>query len=223
MLEFNVGEVVTRLRIALGVRGRMPLGLDEVVIPTIRVEDLGRPPFRVQPVEFHGYVAVTTAAATAGRQARVACALNAPIAGTVAVIRRYRVQVSSFVTATGALDPAMQGWDLQLYNGPTSNLVAVQVAQTTERYAAAALNGTNTDVQMLDNAGTLAPPVLTTVAIDGGNAAPGGLAPWVDCNIPLYNNLGIFAETTVISTATSQCRIALSVQGEIYSGFTLPV
>ena len=29
MLEFNVGELASRLRRALGVRGRMPLGLDE--------------------------------------------------------------------------------------------------------------------------------------------------------------------------------------------------
>lgn len=221
MLEFNVGELVTRLRTSLGVRGRMPLGLDEVVIPTTLVEEVNRAPFRVQPIEFHGYWQVQTAAGLAGRGARVACYLPNTPPGVVAVIRRYRVQVSSFVSASGALDPALQGWTLFFWNGPETRVAATVACQTSERYAAG-FNATNCDVNMGDNNNGVSPvPVATTVAIDGGYCAPGGFAPWVDCNIPLYGTLGIMA-SSVDSSATGQARLALSVQGDLYTGFTFP-
>lgn len=45
-LEFQVGEVADRLRRGLTVRGRMPLELDERVVPVTLVEDVSLAPWR---------------------------------------------------------------------------------------------------------------------------------------------------------------------------------
>lgn len=45
-LEFNVGEFARRLSRALTVRGRMPLDLDERLVPTVLTEDASQAPFR---------------------------------------------------------------------------------------------------------------------------------------------------------------------------------
>jgi len=223
VLEFNVGEIVTRLRTALAVRGRMPLGLDEVVIPTMQAGAVDTPPFRVQPVEFHGTWMIETAPATAGRNARVAVFLQQPATpGSIAVISRYKVSVSSYVTATGALDPALQGWEIRFFTLPSANVAATQAAMTSERYVGGIVTA-NTIVQMGDNnAGVSALPAVTSVTIDGERIAPGGTANWVECAIPLYDVLGLIASTTVSSTATSQARLSLSVVGQLYTGITYP-
>ena len=49
-LPFNVGELATRLRRGLGVRGRIPLDVDERVIAAAGVSDLTTPPYRTPDV-----------------------------------------------------------------------------------------------------------------------------------------------------------------------------
>lgn len=72
-LEFNVGELSARVRRALGVRGRMPLDIDERAAINIGAMDVDRAPFRADGARF--YVSIVQAA-VAGQNAHVAIASN---------------------------------------------------------------------------------------------------------------------------------------------------
>lgn len=103
MLEFNVGELVTRLRRALGVRGRMPLGLDEHVIPVTLTADVSVPPWRTNPV--YGQGGAYDSCAINARRAFIqlafrSVAANIPQRNSVFVLKGLSVQPMSFLTAT---------------------------------------------------------------------------------------------------------------------------
>lgn len=115
MLEFNVGELATRLRTALGVRGRIPLGLDEHVIPTSIVADVTVAPWRTNPVFSQG--AVYCEVATPGDYAVVTLAFlpgTIQTKASVFVLTGWTLQPLSFVTATGiavANNAALARWN----------------------------------------------------------------------------------------------------------------
>jgi hypothetical protein len=62
-LDIQQGGYADKLRRALGVRGRMPLRLDESVVPVVQVQDLDRPPYRSDAQEFGTNVFATGMAA----------------------------------------------------------------------------------------------------------------------------------------------------------------
>lgn len=100
MLEFNVGEVVTRLRAAFGVRGRMPLGLDEHLVATVATGDVTVPPWRRAPVRLWGSLYVLNSTATQ----KAACFLQFKSAtpGAAFVLDTLVLSSGDFITATGA-------------------------------------------------------------------------------------------------------------------------
>lgn len=63
LLEFNVGELVTRLTRGLRVRGRVPLALDDSVVGVAILADLTRPPYRLSEQLYRGLLATIPAVA----------------------------------------------------------------------------------------------------------------------------------------------------------------
>lgn len=53
-LEFNVGELARRLRFALGVRGRIPLDVDERTSASVELIKLDQAPWRSQGARWYG-------------------------------------------------------------------------------------------------------------------------------------------------------------------------
>lgn len=116
MLEFNVGELATRLRSALGVRGRIPLGLDEHVIPVAITADVNAPPWRTNPV--FAQASFTWAETSAGLHARIFLAWSTATIGpnrnSVFILTGFQIQPLSLTTATQAAvaaNGAVATWD----------------------------------------------------------------------------------------------------------------
>lgn len=59
LLDFNIGEIASRLVRGAGVRGRVPLTLDDGVLPVVQVADYTRAPFRLDERKYHGGRAVS--------------------------------------------------------------------------------------------------------------------------------------------------------------------
>lgn len=55
-LQFNSGELATRIRRFLGTRGRTDLGLDETVVPTVVMQLQDRAPFRNSGYQAHRHI-----------------------------------------------------------------------------------------------------------------------------------------------------------------------
>jgi hypothetical protein len=53
-LDIQTGGFAEKIRRSTGVRGRMPLRLDETVIATIQTADLSEPPYRQNEIDFMG-------------------------------------------------------------------------------------------------------------------------------------------------------------------------
>lgn len=103
MLEFNIGELASRLRSSLGVRGRIPLGLDEHVVPVTITSRIDTPPWRRNPV--FGQAALSCFTTTPGNFASITLAFSFGVSGVANskfVITGWSIQPLSFVTATGA-------------------------------------------------------------------------------------------------------------------------
>ena len=58
-LIFGSGEPVSRLRRGLDVKGKVNLGLDEIVVPIAAVSDFTGPPYRRSPVRWWSLTSVT--------------------------------------------------------------------------------------------------------------------------------------------------------------------
>lgn len=112
-LEFNVGELATRLRASLGVRGRMPLALDEYVIPVALAANVTTPPWRSNPRFAQASLFAQLPAASG---IRVSMSLRFQSAGSSAgrndvfVLTGFTVQPLNIVAATGAASPGNAAW-----------------------------------------------------------------------------------------------------------------
>jgi len=66
-LIFGSGEPVSRLRRGLDVKGKVNLGLDEVIVPVVQVLDATAPPIRRTPVRWWSALLVVAVVADRGR------------------------------------------------------------------------------------------------------------------------------------------------------------
>ena len=66
-LTFGSGEQVDRLRRGLDIKGRVVLGVDEIVVPTVNVGDLTVPPIRKSGIRWYAAVNVQGVAGELGR------------------------------------------------------------------------------------------------------------------------------------------------------------
>lgn len=140
MLEFNVGELATRLRKALGVRGRMPLGLDEHVVPVTIAADLSGAPWRTNPV--HGEGAQNAVFGNLATSDWLIAGVEFPVTpgaeNSIFVVTGYRLSPIRYTTATGAALPFNSATGHFRPNGKTAGLVGGGTTNpliTTERLA----------------------------------------------------------------------------------------
>lgn len=90
-LPIQLGELANRIRRAFDVRGRMPLALDETVVPVLIVGDATDFPFSLDPLGFAGHGFVVGQAAN---RACVAVSNQGP-EGSIAVIEQLVVSTST--------------------------------------------------------------------------------------------------------------------------------
>lgn len=100
-LEFNVGELVTRVRRALAVRGRMPFDLDERAAVQLNVMDLDKAPWRSDGA---AWATLATQAASPANNSRVFIgpitgALGPPV-GARCVIQQLQITNSNGAAIT---------------------------------------------------------------------------------------------------------------------------
>lgn len=221
MLEFNVGELTTRLRRALAVRGRMAMGLEEYVIGTVQTANVSGAPFRTNPV--FGQAAAYTAIATAGRYAQIKLEYPSAYPGireldaSVFVVTGWMLQPLNFVTASGAA--ASQNTALAIFKPGGAGVTAGQPLISTERLAA---SGTSlSPYQLPVHLQTANTPSLPPAGTDPG------ILQWVRSGVvqppafvPTETLLrpGDLIEfwSTVPADATHTSALALTVQGLLY-------
>lgn len=66
-LTFGSGEQVDRLRRGLDIKGRVILGVDEIVVPTVNVGDFTVPPIRKSGIRWYAPLQVAAVAGEVGR------------------------------------------------------------------------------------------------------------------------------------------------------------
>lgn len=229
MLEFNVGELATRLRAALGVRGRMPLGLDEHIIPTAAVADVTGPPWRRNPVAAQAAMQFTSAGI--GNAASIH--LGFPTVPNI---------LDSLFSTTSVF--VLTGYSLQPLNTVLASGAAVTVnsacAFLTPQTVAAMPIGNSVNLVTTERYGTLSPS-LSAYAIPlylGGDTLAGGGVPtptsiqagriaqvqagvvqppvWTPCCIALRPGDGIRFFSQHLITATEGSALAVVVEGLYY-------
>jgi hypothetical protein len=224
MLEFNVGELATRLRAALGVRGAMPLGLDEHCIPTVATADVTGPPFRRIPVRFN--ITADGVMATAGSPS--ICYLTGPL-GTVGgpsglqgigVLDSIQVQEKSFTNATGAevAKARTVSWSYARFTTPLSggqvNLLGQ--GQSLENYGT---DGTAPAVTLVGVSAARAKAVAQPAYFGGGPfwMTGQGNSEIIPCQIPLFEAYGIAFVSDFLASATETSRVLVNASGLWYS------
>lgn len=117
-LQFNVGELANRVRGFLGVRGRIPLALDEQVVPVVRAGDSTRVPFRLNERRYgFGSGAITVASGATPRY--VGITPPQPAAnGSQFVLEEFRVFA---LPASGTPAPIVE-WGHCGFNGAPTGL-----------------------------------------------------------------------------------------------------
>lgn len=225
MLDFQIGELATRLRALLGVRGRMPLGLDEHVIPTILTADASGPPWRRAGYGFTASAMFTTAAVNNG--ATIALVPTAP-SGTF-VITGYQLAALSFVTATptvAVVDNAAALW-FSPAGAPAQVAPTGSFAISTEQY--------ETPPNFVVGAYEVPLNILTGRTIGAFAAAQGDNLIAVDRRVALNSDGGwcpceiviraaggavsaLVATTLPLASATDTARVLLNVRGNFYPG-----
>jgi len=210
MLEFNVGELATRLRTGLGVRGRMPLGLDEHIVGTTVTADVTGAPWRRSGLQYNG--AQLFATANAGERAMVTLQWNRSTGPGLLVLTRAVVDDGSFTTASGIR--LNTGTIIAKYFGnPGGGIIAGTSTKpfTTERYPQ---QDVFTGIEQLIGQFLLTgSAALSTFSVDqwavvGASAVPttfDGLA------LLLYPGSAITFQTTVTGSATVTSQIAVSI------------
>lgn len=220
MLEFNIGELATRLRKALGVRGRMPLGLDEHVIPVTLSADVTIPPWRSNPVL--GQSGTYEETGVIGRTAVISCAFRAIGTGVVRykascfVITGWVIQPLSYVTATPNT-PAVGNRVTAIFDPAGTNALSLRnYLVTTERDAVppgASLAPYELPVAL--RAGNLpgGPPTSGELAvIQSGVVQPPSFMPQ-QLIIRQGQQVDFYA---IPATATETSALAVQVQGLFY-------
>lgn len=225
MLEFNVGELTTRLRAALTVRGRMPLNLDEHVIPTVATADVTGPPWRRSPRGF--YVASEASTSANGSAACVAVGPTPGSPPATYVITGYRIASTGFVTATPATAMADNSAVLYYSAGGFPAIVApVEVSGTISEHYETPINPAQFVLPFIVRTGRVI-GAITTLALPGivdidRRASIDTPGPWVPCNIVLRSD-GTAVQSLVLgslalATATETARVSLAVQGLFFPG-----
>lgn len=211
MLEFNVGELTTRLRRALGVRGRMPLGLDEHTIAAVITADVTTPPWRSNPVFCQG--ASSHVVATGGNRATLALGWqDSPLnLSSVFVMTGYALQPVNTVIASGAAVAVNEAYG---YWSPGAGLLTGgRTLITTERTGSppdaiapyrvplalktgSVLGGLTGGEQVaLVRSGTVQPPV------------------WTDCQTVLRPGDQFVFSSTTAGDGTNQSSLIVTVRG----------
>lgn len=220
MLEFNIGELATRLRTALGVRGRIPLGLDEHVIPVTIAARVDTPPWRKNPVL--GQSGLYAETAVSGRTQIISLAFRSIGAGvynyraSVFVLTGWCIQPLSFVTATPTV--AATGNKVTAVFDPagTNALGAANKLITTEREAidpAASLTPYELPISLRTGNVVGSPP---TVGVLGVSQA-GVVQPAVWTPQELLIRQGQQVDFWAIpASATVTSALAVQVQGLFY-------
>src|SRR5687768_1210512 len=92
----QAGTVADRLRNFLNLTGRIPVQMDENVVPVANVQSLGEPPWRTEDVDCFAYASSPAVAARFGM-----VAFRMPAGATGALVIR-RVVIASGATTHGA-------------------------------------------------------------------------------------------------------------------------
>lgn len=221
MLEFNVGELATRLRSALGVRGRIPLGLDEHVVPTVLSADLSVPPWRRNPVFSSGGAFYSRA--TVGHYAAIAIRFRpGPLsASSRFIVTGILCQPLNFVTASGVAVPQNRVsmiWRPRLSGGPVSGATEFKLI-TTERYnvpSSASYEPWRVPVEMSLGFSLTAPAVDAEGVMQVYQAGAVQPATFVPCQIALGPDQAIDFISTTPTSATDTSALSVSVQGLFY-------
>lgn len=223
MLEFNVGELVTRLRRSLGVRGRMPLGLDEHVVPVTLAADVNCPPWRTNPV-FAQAGAYVSLSGTSGNAVMVRLEYPASATGgpnSVFIVTGWTAQPFYYTTATGAALAPNSVYAYFRPDGPTAGDLGGSASNliTTERQAPVGaslvpyripvtLKGTNNP--------NYSPPGQAGMLYysRAGNVQP---APFYPLQVALRPGQAIeFFHEAQLGAATDTVGLGVSVQGLFY-------
>lgn len=222
MLEFNVGELVTRLRKALGVRGRMPLGLDEHVIPVTLTADVSGPPWRSNPV--HGEGAVGSVHSNLASNDWVTAGIEFPqVAGaqsSIFVVTGYRIAPLRYTTATGAALPFNECSGYFRPNGKTSGLVGggqTNPLITTERLAPVGTSLVPYQLAVRCFGGRTPTMPSTTGQFSFEKTANVQPAPFVPTEIALRPGQALeWVHAGQLSALTDTTGLVLSIQGLFY-------
>lgn len=209
MLDFNVGELVTRLRGALGVRGRMPLGLDEHVVPVVLGGNVSIPPWRRDGIRYS--CAARASTATVGNFAQHLFHLGFSDPNLVFVVDTIVMQALDFVTASGALLPNARA---------VCNLAAVRQNSivSTSCYTAEKYPGPLTTAELLINVGLRSTDSSTDPSIPAGRVVelvgPGPLV--FPCQLPISGTMELQFGSTNAATAANTSALAVAVSGLVY-------
>lgn len=223
MLEFNIGELTTRLRKALGVRGRMPLGLDEHVIPVTLTADVTGPPWRTNPSFAQGASRLGLPATNAGDYALVRLQYPATVSEmergrSVFLVTGWMLQPNNTVIASGAAVADNEA--LAIFRPSGAGVSAGFRLTTTERHAPA---GTSIVPYLI-------PIELVQLSVPTSPPSPvstDGLLQWVRAGVvqppafvPTETLLrpgdAIEFWSTTITSATNSSGLIVTVQGLFY-------
>lgn len=94
-LGIDAGDPTTGLRRAFGITGRIPLALDETVVPVAVIRDSSKPPFAVNPARCWG----TTISVGTVATAPASMLFNRVGTGIVAVVNRVVISTPGFAAA----------------------------------------------------------------------------------------------------------------------------
>jgi len=213
MLEFNVGELATRLRSGLGVRGRIPLGLDEHVVPTVSVADVSGAPFRRSVFRISGGTTLLTG--TVGEHATLGVQWDPVRAlGATFVVDRIDVSRRDIITATGApsAKTGYVGVSL-LETSPTPSVIAPNVRGLITEVYPPSLAIAN----YLSLLSTYLQPAVSIAGLQTRTLAAGGVEGiHQNCEFVLLPNMNLVAWSDLAADATNSSGLIFSWSGLLY-------
>jgi hypothetical protein len=188
----------------------MPLGLDEVCIPTILTSDVTLPPWRREGRRYS--VAVRASTATVGNFAQILFHLGTTDPGVVFVVDTIIIQALDFVTATGVVLPTARC--VANVAPIRQNGIVSSAAYTTELYPGAATiveQSINAGYRFTDSATDPSLPLGRVLDISGPTALV------VPCQFPISGLQEIQFGSVNAATAANTSALAVSLSGQVYS------